>query len=331
MTADIFEQAERICAYNGSALDRLEQERRGHLLFLVFAPLLPAVLGVWALWFFLLRFDEAGVGFVLAALVFAGIYLACAVFAYPVFDYDYRKKAKRTFMEIMAGSLGLRYRRGGVIRLGDLYEHHILPPYGVHGVEEGFTARYKDFTAEFQDFKIKPEARLFAFDYRALLSLFGLRGVVIRIRLNKRFRHHTVLIPSFLTHGFMKRRFHEKFFSHEEIRLGYGAFRKNYTLLSTNPVEAHYIYDPAVIERILRLGETLEARWLEISFKDRECVIYAQYGTNFFEIGHLLQPVNILTVERSLAQMQSLQSILDILELNPMAGLGARVPDRPVR
>ncbi|MCB1562808.1 MAG: DUF3137 domain-containing protein [Alphaproteobacteria bacterium] len=160
------------------------------------------------------------------------------------------------------------------------------------------------------------------------MSLFGLRGVVIRVKLNKSFKHHTVLIPSFLTHGFMKRTFHQKFVAHEEIGLGYGAFRKKYTILSTNPVEAHYIYDPAVIERILRLGEALEARWLEISFKDRECVIYAQYATNFFEIGHLLQPVNILTVERSLAQMQSLQSVLDILELNPLAGLGARVPDR---
>ncbi|MCB1562809.1 MAG: hypothetical protein KDJ75_04475 [Alphaproteobacteria bacterium] len=122
MTADIFERAEQICIHNEAALARLEQARRGHLLFLMLAPLLPAVLGAGALWFFLLRFDNDGPAFMFAPLVFAGAYFGFLLFAYPVFDSDYRKKAKQAFMELMSGSLGLRYRRGGVMRLGDLYD-----------------------------------------------------------------------------------------------------------------------------------------------------------------------------------------------------------------
>ncbi len=322
---DTFRHAETIYRDNEDKIIKLKKERRSHLLFLVIFPVIPSLLLIWLV-SPLLSVTVEPLFKIGQAFLF--LYTALLFMAYPVFDRDYRHKGKLIFMDLMAKSQGLRYRHGGVMRLGDLYDHQVLPPYTFRKIEEGFKGRYGDFSIEFQDFRIGASRNLSFFDYRSLLALRPLRGVVIRIKLNKRLEHHTVLMPSILTHGFLKRNLHEKFLFHEDIGFAYRKFRRRYTILSTNAVEAHYILDPAVIERIMTLGELLSAKWLEISFREREFVIYAQYASNFFEIGHLLEPVSVLSIELSLSQMQSLKAVLEILELNSHAGLGATVPVR---
>jgi hypothetical protein len=322
----LFTLAEKICRENESYIISLEKRRRGHLWFMIIAAFILAGVAAPILWFFVplhLRLPEPPFEMRFALVI---AYVTFLFLLFPIFDADYRRKAKGEFLPLMARATGLEFRHNGFIRLGDIYEHHILPPYTVREVEEGFRGRHRNFDIEFQDFKISPVRDGFFFDWRSLLAFKPLRGVIIRVGLNKSLKYHTVLMPSFMANGFLKRVMHEKFTFHKSVKFAYRRFLRDYTIMATHEIEAHYVFDPAVIERVMALGELLKADWLEISFKDREMVFYAQYAANFFEIGGLLRPVNVLTVERGLAEIHALKSILDILELTPHAGLGATVP-----
>lgn len=333
LTPDLFQIAENIARENSEKIYRLERRRRGHLIFIIPTAAVISLFLTPFLWIYIPALLKEYEPVFNPGQIFAIVFPAVLVVFYKIFDQDYRQKAKRIFLPLMAAATGLQFRRGGYIVLGDLYDHKILPPYTTRTVEEGFKGRYRDFEIEFQDFHLSTVFDSLYFDWRSLMFL-GLRtsrGVLIRISLNKPLRYHTVLMPAFLANGFLKRNLNKNFVFHKDVRFVYRKFNRRYTILSTHQIEAHYILDPAVIERVMKLGEKLDADWLEISFMKRDMVIYAQYAKNFFEIGGLFEPVNVLTIERALEQMQSLKSVLDVMELNPHAGLGATVPDNKKR
>ena len=321
--SDLYQAAEKIYFENRDVFAEMDKRQRSHLLFVAVFALIG---GSFCVPFLMLAefylHQRSGADIFMLPFWLNGLIaiIFCMMLSYTSLDHSYRRKAKHEFLYMMAAVFHLRYRRGGVFPLGDLYDHHILPPYAENRSEEGFSGRIGDFHIEFQDFLITPVARLFRFDYRARSKKFY--GVAIRIQMNRHFQAHTVLIPSFLANGVLKKLLHEKFTGHNPVNLVYRQFKKRYTVLSTDQVESRFIFDPAVIERIIAMGEALGAGWLEISFKDSEMVIIAGQTENFFEIGHLLNPVNVLTIEKALNQMARIRAAVDILELNPLAGLG---------
>ncbi len=323
--SDLYLAAEKLYFENRDLFAEMDRRQRMHL---VFVALFSLIGGAFCTLFLILaehyvalstgaRTGITVIPFWMKNLVSV---VFCLSLSYFSLDNAYRRKAKHEFLYLMATALKLRYRRGGVFALGDLYEHHILPPYAQSISEEGFRGKIDGFNIAFQDFRITPVCRPWRFDYRA--NFLSFYGVAIRIEMNRRFAAHTVLIPSFLANGSLKTLLHEKFIAHENVNLVYRKFKKRYTVLSTNQVESRFIFDPAVIERIMAMGEALGAGWLEISFKDREMVIIAGQTENFFEVGHLLNPVNVLTIEKALRQIAQIRAAVEILELNPLAGLG---------
>ncbi len=330
---DFYKQAEIIYNENQDKIDALEKRRRYHLGFLVVTNAILALVLTPVVDLSLAMGLKMDVGKIPFWILFTVIYALLFYFWYLIFDENYRHRAKYEFMQLMAGCMNLRYQHNGVMNLGVLRDHRIMPHALSSTAEEGFKGWYKDFKIEFQDFRIilMPGLGIGRFDYRSLLWFFRIRGVAVRIALKKTLEYHTVLMPSFMANGFMKRYLNDHFHAHEVAPFGQRPFKKRYSVLSTDPAEAHYIFDPAVVERIMTLEKIMKAQWLEASFRDKEFVIYAQYAQNFFEIGHLLSPVNVLTIERVLREMNAIKGIIDILELNPYAGLGAEIKKRPPR
>jgi hypothetical protein len=330
MTEDveICSLAVSICREKENQILALDKKRKGHLIFL---PIMILLSSVFAAPFVDLELSQKLGEPLPLWMAYVATCIFCTLIFFPAFDQDYRRKAKRDFMKMMAQSLDLQYRRGGVMALGALSAHGIFPPYTSSKVEEGFKGLYKGFVIELQDFMIKTVRSAERFDFRSLIYGKTIRGVVIRIGLKKTLKNHTILIPSNMANGFLVRNLNKKFFAHEDTPFSSNQFKESYTVLSTDPSEAHYILDPAVIERVMALKEMMRAQWLEISFRDRELIIYAQYTHNFFEIGSLLSPVNVLTIERALREMNAIKGIVDTLELTPYAGLGAEVNKRPLQ
>ena len=277
---DLYLIAEEIASQHEPQLQALEKRRLNHLLFLL---ILGPALGFLCF----VAFGLVGALFVhnpslALALEFLAVCTGLVV-AWLALDNSFRHKAKQTILYIIAERTGLRYRRGGFITLGDLYDHHILPPYAQSRSEEGFSGRLDGIKFEFQDFHIMPVRRAMWFDYRSYLWAHGFYGITIRIRLGRALPGHTVLMPHFMAAGAIKRLAHEKFYTFHDINLVYRRFHRRYTVISRDQVEARYALDPAMIERIMAMGDVLDANWLEASLKGNDMVIIAGKRKNHFE------------------------------------------------
>lgn len=308
------------------------EQRRLNMIFVAFAIAVVAILialltlpALLALWQSPGHGQSDLAGQLLLLLFFSAGFAAGA---YRFIDGFYRRLAKRKCLDILARSLKMEYRRTGFFHLASVYDHHILPPYSRRVVEEGFAGNFKGFRIEFQDFLITPVQRYR--DGEGFGSFSRLRryyGLALKVKLNKSFRHHTVLLPAREQNRFLASLPNANLFLHEDVNLVYHSFTKHYVCLSTNQVEARYVMDPAVMERFARLAETLETDRISASFMGDEMVIVLRPLANLFEVGTLRAPVTVLTIERTLQQISALRRIAEIFELDAFAGLGAAVGD----
>ena len=321
MDTPFFALAEQIYKANRPLFDNLRRERNKHLLLLGLASLLitPALMS------FIYSLLQKHVTVPSASIIALPCFIICAICMYPGFNNAYRSIAKKPFLSGLAAQMGLTFYPGGAMRLGDLHDHNLLPPYSTREVEEGFKGNINGFDFEFQDFTISTVSRLGRFDYRAIFNRQPFYGVAMRIHLNRTFRHHTILLPSSMNHAL-----NVKFISFENIDLVFRKFHQSYTIISENQIEARVIFDPAMIERVMALGDKLGANWLGISFMDREMAIIAGQARNFFEIGSLLHIPSVLTIEKVLTEIDLFKSVLEILELNPHTGPGTILPPKSV-
>lgn len=328
---DLFPTAETIFRQYQNDILMLENRRRNMIFVLIFSTL-----GLGLIIFFLLPLlwppliPAAGNPYISGPLTKALIGMICFIpLQFSLLDSFYRALAKRKCLDIIARSLKMRYRRAGFFPLVAVYDHHILPPYRSRKVEEGFSGKFKGFKIEFQDFFINPVQRFYdGFGYRSFVTLKNYYGLVMRVELNKRFKHHTVLLPTKEQKSFLANLPNENLFFHEDVNLVYHGFTCHYTCLSTNQTEARYILDPAVMERFVKLAESFGTDRVSASFMNNEMVVILRPILNLFEVGSLFSPVTVLTIERTLHQIYALRQIAEIFELNSFAGLGATVTAR---
>lgn len=320
---ELFNLAEKIYSAHGDEMEKLESRRKNHLLFLF--AIIPVICGI-IIFVANMVIDQVLPDAPYKVPIFIAFFCVVFTFSWQSLDRGYRHSAKNALLYIIANSVGLTYRRGGFITLGDLYDHQVLPPYAESRSEEGFSGQTKGIRFQFQDFTVAPVARVHWFDYRSYLWMARFYGIAIRIELGKKLAEHTVLMPSFLASGFLKIQLNEKFSYFENVNLVYNRFKKQYTVISRNQVEARYILDPAMIENVLAMGELLKARWLEMSVRKSEMIIIAAQTRNYFEISHLLRPVTVLTIEHFLLELDQIMSGIRALGMNSKSGLGATLP-----
>lgn len=326
---DLFPLAEGFFReYHGDIL-WLEQ-RRLNMLFVAFVICVVAgLITILSIPTLLALFHPAapgGNGPIGHAFIIVFFVIGFAFCAYEFIDGLYRRLAKRKCLDILARCLKMEYRRGGYFPLVSIYDHHILPPYSRRIVEEGFAGKFKGFRIEFQDFFITPAQRLFnGEDMKSLPRFRRYYGLALKVKLNKSFKHHTVLLPAKEQNLFLADLPNANLFLHEDVNLVYRSFTRHYVCLSTHQVEARYVMDPAVMERFTRLAETFETDRISASFMGDEMVVVMRPLVNLFEVGSLRDPVTVLTIERTLQQINALRRLAEIFALNAFAGLGAHV------
>ena len=321
---DLFPTAEAIFRDYHDEILWLERRRRNLIITSLFTCFF---VGVFCLFIIPLILNALNEGYIsrMQAELTGHIFLALvsavtfAVIQYKFMDDLYRKLAKRKFLPLIARCLRMDYRRGGYFMLTSVYDHHIIPPYTTRTVEEGFAGKFKGFRIEFQDFFLSPTWHSLGIQHYYALAL--------KVELNKTFHHHTVLLPAKEQKNFLSLLPNPNLFLHEDVNLVYHSFTRHYVCLSTNQTEARYVMDPAVMERFTKLAEAFDTDRISASFLEGEMVVMIRSIKNLFEVGSLRDPVTILTIERTLQQINALRQMAEMFELNDKAGLGARVRD----
>lgn len=296
----------------------IERRRRGHMWFFIIAgPLVSGVAGVAAAAYTLTQVD----GFLIAALGGGAMFLTTLYGFYRVLDRDYRMMCKRQFNRRLAEAMGLDYRpRGAGLRLGDFHPDFILPPYARAVPEDAlsFPHNGRRITVQEVVFHKTRSAESHLFNPR---SFHGKRGLLILVPANRTFEAHTVVVPR---RQFRSDRNRARFMglrNYEYTPFGNLAFRDRYYVMSTAGDYAHFVFDPAFIERVLAFEKICGARSLSFSFRAGHVLIYADHAHDFMEAGGMMRRLTLERADAMIAEMNALTELIDVLALGPYASV----------
>lgn len=226
----------------------------------------------------------------------------------------YSRKIKKQLIDKISAHLDLTYYPNGLFSLQEIAGHNILPSYDIAECEDGFTGKIRHVPLSFQEIVLKAEYEDKDRE-RQEKQLF--RGLVIRIGLKKKLDFHTLILPNSKLGTWGRTAFSR----YKQTKLSASKFENKFDLVTTDPVESHYIFDPAFTERFLELVTHMNAKDLRASFMQDELVILARYRKNAFEIGSILRPVTQKRIEKVFKEIQVIVEIIDILKLNPHIGI----------
>jgi hypothetical protein len=295
----------------------IERYRRGHLLFMLGAvPLLAVPAGALSSYLATFVFPP-GQGVMVAGIVTA---LVVALTVWRIFDRDYRRHCKRKFNRRIAAAFGFRYEPLGTFNVAEMYPHYILPPFVRCLTEDSIAFFHNERLVEMQE-AIFTQGHLFEHHVFNPLTLGGKRGLVIRIAARRAFPVHTVVVPRRAIASDRDRLRFRGLSRYERAPFGNRQFSEKYYVMSVESREAHMIFDPAFIERLLAFEKALNARSLSISFRGSEIAIYADHAHDFLEAGNLLRPVTLRRVDAILEDARLLTGMIDALALNVYTGV----------
>lgn len=299
-------------------LDDIERHRRGHLLFMIPAII---VLGVPAAVGTALYVAVEGRSFELGVIAGFIMFLFTAYGVFKVLDRDYRRVCKRRFNARLAAAMGMDYKpQGANVKIGDLHPDYILPAYARAVPEDALIFTHKKRRIIVQEVVFHQtgsrENHLFN-----PLSFHGTRGLLVIIPSRRIFEAHTVVVPRRLFGSDRNRARFMGLENYEYTPFGNLAFKRKYYVMSTAGDYAHFVFDPAFIERVMAFEEVCGARSLSLSFRKGQILIYADHAHDFLETGSMWRRLDLSLADRITAEVQILTGLIDALEINPHVGV----------
>ena len=230
----------------------------------------------------------------------------------------FKRKGKALFLTSMAEEFNMTFSPSHAFEVGKVNHHGIVPPYSVKETEDGFKSKNMQFPISFQEVRLKKIEEDQRENKRYTIPVF--QGLMIKVDLKKQLDFHTIIIPNKFLRPTVDAGSipHRKGF--QEINIVSNKFSKQYKVYSTHQVESRVLFDPLFIERFMELGEHLNAKWLEASFKDKELLIMAQYKKDHFEIGSILRPVMDDDLEKVRDEIRHILAMSDMLKHNSYIG-----------
>ncbi|MBU0800108.1 MAG: DUF3137 domain-containing protein [Alphaproteobacteria bacterium] len=298
-------------------LGEMERFRRGHLLFLlVIVPLISVPAGIFSGMYALGLFKSAMSGYVACAV--CGMLVATTI--YRIFDRDYRRRCKRRFNRKFAKLMDMRYEPMGTFNIGALHPHYILPAFARGLTEDSLTFIHNGRKIEMQEVIFTPSVAMDVHMFNPK-TFAGKRGLIIKIPSRRTFDVHTVVVPKRFVASDRNRARFMGLRNYERAPFGNRRFSEKYYVMSMASDEAHLVFDPAFIERVLAFEKAVGARSLSFSFLDRQILVYADHAHDFLEAGHLLEPISFAHADKIISELQALTRLIDTLELNQFVGV----------
>jgi hypothetical protein len=228
----------------------------------------------------------------------------------------YVRTYKKNVIPQIAQLLGLRaYEEKGQIPLSALTPTKILPAFNVYNSEDYFEGSYKGAEISFAQVEFKERRRSGKNTYEVV----SFKGMVILIILpRQKFYGHTILVKNQL----------KAFEWLETVATGLKranlvdpVFESVYSVFTNDQVEARYLLDPAMMERVTHVSDAYKSRGLSMAcFDSRICMLLAS-TRNYFEPPDITIPATdaegIAAVKREIEQVLELIDYLDVYRPAP--------------
>lgn len=223
----------------------------------------------------------------------------------------YANLYKQSILPRIAAAYGLTYRMDGRIPDRELKNGGIMPSYDDYHCEDCFAGSYKGADLRFAEIKLTEERG--SGKNRRTVTVF--KGLAVVITLSRvRFYGHTVVVKNAPK---MFEWMREKFGDLKRADLVDPVFEKSYSVFTDDQVEARYLLDPAMIERINNIGQmgVEVSDTLSIAYKDGCVYMMLPSSKAMFEPADISVPATDRNVVLSLRrQVSGLIGMIDQLE-----------------
>jgi hypothetical protein len=306
-------------------IDELERHRRWNIIFMIPVALIVApIVGIYTTLYIFSHITITEELFLLSGILSLFIGLGGAILSlftvYRFFDRDYRRFCKRRYNREFARILRMRYEPLGSFFVNELYPHYVLPTFSRCLTEDSLTFRHKGRQIRMQEV-IFTRAGINDTHFFNPQSLTGKRGLIIRIPSRRYFKNHVLVVPQRWAASDRDRLRFIGLYHYERAPFGNPQFNDKYYVMTENPMDAHLVFDPAFIERVLAFEKKVGARFLSFSFRRDEIVVFADHPHNFLEAGHLFARPRLEYAAQIIDELRLLTSLVDALELNEFTGV----------
>ncbi|MGN7437095.1 MAG: DUF3137 domain-containing protein [Alcanivorax sp.] len=226
---------------------------------------------------------------------------------------QYAKAYKERILPKLANLFGeFRYDLHGEIGLNKIWPSKILPNHDRYKSEDYFEGTYKGVDIEFSEIDFQQKRRSKNRTY--YVSVF--KGLAILLDMKtKKFYGHTMLDKD---RGKISEWFKERSNKLKRANLVDPEFEKIFDVYTNDQVEARYLIDPVMIERLKGLQEEYDGNSMTAAFYDSKMLILMQSPHNYFEPADLeipaTDPRSILSMKNEIGEILSLIDRLSLYD-----------------
>lgn len=228
---------------------------------------------------------------------------------------DYHLAYKDKMLPQLAGLFGdFSYKAGGRIPNDILDQSLIIPGHERNWTEDLFEGEYKGTGIQFLEMKMGK--RRWWKRRESYKTVF--KGLVVLISLpENKFFGHTIIckdVSSFLEW------FKEKGTGFQKADLIDPDFEKQFDVYTNDQMEARYLLDPAIIERIKALSDIYETESISAAFYKDKMLVLIPCSENLFEPPRLevevANPVVLLKIKKEINHILHLIDLLKLYDAN---------------
>ncbi len=226
---------------------------------------------------------------------------------------QYAKAYKERILPEIAKLFGnFTYDMDGQIPLHHMQKSKILPRHDKYESEDYFIGQYKGVNIQFSEVDFKQKRRSKNRTY--YVSVY--KGLAILLDMQtKKFYGHTMLERD---KGKVSEWFKERSSKLKRANLVDPEFEKMFDVYTNDQVEARYLIDPVMIEKIKGLQEEYDGESLTAAFYDSKMLVLIQSPHNYFEPAELEVPASdprsIISMKREIGQVLSLIDRLSLYD-----------------
>ena len=233
---------------------------------------------------------------------------------------QYAKAYKQKMLPEIARLFGnFQYQLNGQIPVSTMQASGILPRHDVYKAEDYFSGTYQGVAIQFCEMEFKQRRK--SGKNTTYVTVFKGLGIMLDLK-TKRFYGHTILDRD---KGKIASWFKEKSSKLKTANLVDPEFEKLFDVYTSDQVEARYLIDPVMIERIKGLQAEYEGESLVAAFYESRMLILIQSKHNHFEPADLqipaTDPRSVLNMKREIGEILS---VIDRLSLYDPAKVHAQ-------
>lgn len=228
---------------------------------------------------------------------------------------QYAKAYKQEILPKLANLFGeFRYMLDGQIELYKMWPSKILPRHDRYKSEDHFSGTYKGVDIEFSEIDFQQRRR--SKNRTRYVSVFKGLAILLDMK-SKKFYGHTLLDKD---RSKISEWFKEKSNKLKRANLVDPEFEKMFDVYTNDQVEARYLIDPVMMERLKGLQEEYQGQSMTAAFYDSKMLVLIQSKYNYFEPADLeipaTDPRSILSMKNEIGEILSLIDRLSLYDPN---------------